>query len=125
MRRSPGGGRYDNARSGAGVIRQQSAKNGSVVIVAGCNARNVRAIKADIGKFAIAELGQFADIALIVPESLNHADERAQHGSLLVVPIQLLEKASSLQLNISDKAPRQKFQWCDAARCKMHGNGKK
>src|SRR6266853_380293 len=40
----------------------------------------VRAIKTDIGQFAIAKLGQFADIALIVPERLDHADEREQHG---------------------------------------------
>src|SRR5260370_24815135 len=59
---------------------QQSAGNGSAFIGAGCNARNVRAIKADIGQFAIAKLGQFADIALIVPERLDHADEREQHG---------------------------------------------
>src|SRR5262249_44269933 len=51
----------------------------SAVVGAGCNARDVRAIKADIGQFAIAELGQFADIALIVPERLDHADEREQH----------------------------------------------
>src|SRR6266849_7719176 len=54
--------------------------NGSAVIIAGRNAGNVRAIKADIGQFAIAKLGQFADIALIVPERLDHADEREQHG---------------------------------------------
>src|ERR1700716_3031656 len=84
-----GGGpcaRYDNARSKAGVIRLNSQlKNQSAVIGAGRNTRNVRAIKADIGQFAIAKLGQFADIALIVPERLDHADEREQHwGSLLV-----------------------------------------
>src|SRR5882757_252130 len=66
------GGRYPFVR--------QSADNGSAVIGAGCNARNVRTIKTDIGQFAIAELGQFADIALIVPERLDHADEREQHG---------------------------------------------
>src|SRR5712675_2008940 len=65
------GGRYPS---------QQSAEKRSAVIGAGCNARNVRAIKTDIGQFAIAKLGQFADIALIVPEGLDHADEREQHG---------------------------------------------
>src|SRR6266705_127440 len=65
------GGRYPS---------QQSAEKRSAVIGAGCNARNVRAIKTDIGQFAIAKLGQFADIALIVPERLDHADEREQHG---------------------------------------------
>jgi hypothetical protein len=52
----------------------------SAVIGTGCNARNVRAIQTDIGQFAIVKLGQFADIALIVPERLDHADEREQHG---------------------------------------------
>src|ERR1700690_1030957 len=74
-------GRYDNARGRSGRYpSRQSAENGSAVIGAGCNARNVRAIKTDIGQFAIAKLGQFADIALIVPERLDHADEREQHG---------------------------------------------
>src|SRR6266851_5956480 len=62
-------------------------KNGSAVISAGCNARDVRTIKADVGQFAIAKLGQFADIALIIPERLDHTDEREQHGSLLVITI--------------------------------------
>src|SRR4051794_475720 len=61
------GGRYP-------FVRQPNKR--SAVIVPGCNARNVRAIKADIGQFAIAKLGQFADTALIVPERLDHADER-------------------------------------------------
>jgi hypothetical protein len=59
---------------------RQSAKEQSTLVGTGCNARNVRAIKADIGQFAIAELGQFANIALIVPERLDHADEREQHN---------------------------------------------
>src|SRR3981081_783132 len=91
-------GRYDNARGEAGGVRLNSQlKNGSAVIDAGCNARNVRAIKANIGQFAIAKLGQFADIALIVPERLDHADEREQHSSLLVSTIQLLREPSSLK----------------------------
>src|SRR5712692_1926461 len=76
---------------------RQSSKKESAVISAGCNARNVRTIKADVGQFAIAKLGQFADIALIIPERLDHADEREQHGSLLVLTIQPLEGASSLK----------------------------
>src|SRR6202011_3041862 len=56
------------------------AECGSAVIIAGCNARNIRAIKADVGQFAIGELGQLGDVALIVPERLDHADEREQHG---------------------------------------------
>src|SRR5580692_5977863 len=72
-------------------------KDRSAVIGPGCNARNVRAIEADVGQFAIAKLGQFADIALIVPERLDHADEREQHGSLLAFTIQLLERASPLK----------------------------
>src|ERR1700675_5033782 len=84
-------------QNSAGVVRLNSRLKGSAVIGTGCNARNVRAIKADIGQFAIAKLGQFADIALIVPERLDHADEREQHGSLLVITIQPLEEASSLK----------------------------
>src|SRR5580704_12797862 len=52
----------------------------SAVVIAGCNARNVRAIKSNVGQFPIAELGQLRDIALIVAEGLNHSDEREQHG---------------------------------------------
>jgi hypothetical protein len=55
---------------------RQAAEQKSAAIGSGGNARNVRTIKADIGQFAIAELGQFADIALIIPERLDHADER-------------------------------------------------
>jgi hypothetical protein len=106
----------DNARSEAGVIRQQAADERSAVIVPGCNARYVRAIKADIGQFAIAELGQFADIALIVPERLDHADEREQHGSLLVSTIQRLEEASTVEMNIVQGFSFQKVKWCGAAR---------
>src|SRR6202166_831126 len=61
---------------------RQSAEVKSALVGTGCNARNVRAIKAEIGQFAIAKLGQFADIALIVPERLDHADEREQHGGI-------------------------------------------
>src|SRR6266478_5030580 len=65
----------------------------SAVIGAGGNARNIRAIQADISQFAVAELGQLVDIALVIPERLDHANEREQHGSLLVVStIQLLEE---------------------------------
>ena len=71
--------RNDNARHRAGAIRSQSAEAESAVIVAGCYARDVRAIKADVGQLAVAKLGKFGDIALIVPERLDHADEREQH----------------------------------------------
>jgi hypothetical protein len=69
----------DNARQwrALSVFRQWLE---STVVVAGRNARNVGAIKSDIGQFPIAELGQFGDIALIVAESLDHSDEREQHG---------------------------------------------
>src|SRR6516164_7628276 len=70
----------------AGVIRiLLRCGNGSAVVVAGSDARNVRAVQTDVGKLAIAERRQFGDIALVAPESLDHADEREQHGSLLVV----------------------------------------
>jgi len=48
---------------------QQMACGRLAVVGTGGNARNVRAVEADIGQFAIAELGQFADIALIIPEA--------------------------------------------------------
>ena len=86
-----------NARARRALSVHVRAERVSADIGAGCNARNVRAIKADIGQFAIAELGQFADIALIVPERLDHADEREQHGLSPCNSIQLLEEASSLK----------------------------
>ena len=92
--------RYDNARARRALSVQQSAESGSAVIGAGCDARNVRAIKADIGQFAIAELGQFADIALIVPERLDHADEREQHGSLLAIYDSALGGSLIVEMNI-------------------------
>src|SRR5579864_6726229 len=73
----------------AGAIRRQRLEL-SAVVVAGRNARNVRAVETDIGQFPVAELGQFGDIALIVAERLDHSDEREQHGSLLEFWIQLL-----------------------------------
>jgi hypothetical protein len=66
---------YDDARGVAGVIRCSVGRRQLSVVGTGGNARNVGAIKADIGQFAITELGQFGDIALIVPERLDHADE--------------------------------------------------
>ena len=87
----------DSARTRRALSARHWADGRSAVVVPGCNARNVRAIEADIGQLAIAELGQFADIALIVPECLDHADEREQHGSLLAGSIQPLEEASSLK----------------------------
>jgi hypothetical protein len=110
------GGRYPS---------QRWAETGSAVIAAGCNARNVRAIKADIGQFAIAKLGQFADIALVVPESLDHADEREQHGNLLVSTIQPLEAGRIVEMNIERNVALQKLLCCDAANRKTHGIGKK
>jgi hypothetical protein len=70
----------ENARNEAGVIRQfKRLKGKSAVIVAGRNARNVGAVEADVRQFAIAELGKLGNIALIVTEGLDHADEREQH----------------------------------------------
>src|SRR6202043_1179481 len=119
-------GKHHNARRWAGVIRLNSQlKNTSAVIGAGCNARNVRAIKADIGQFAIAELGQFADIALIVPERLDHADEREQHG---VVSLHLRFsswRSLTVEMNIDQNPLFQKTKWCGAASHIMHGIGKK
>src|SRR5689334_20253478 len=63
----------------AGAIRSFRAERVSAVVGAGCNARNVRTIEADVGQFAVAELGQFGDVALIIPERLDQADEREQH----------------------------------------------
>jgi hypothetical protein len=62
--------------AGRALSVRQAAEQKSAAIGSSGNARNVRTIKADIGQFAIAELGQFADIALIIPERLDHADER-------------------------------------------------
>ena len=66
---------------------------GSADIVAGCYAWNIRAIKAHISQLAIAELGQHSDIALTVPERLDHADERKQHLCFPCKSTQLLENA--------------------------------
>src|SRR5690242_16062159 len=65
-------------------VNQLSAEQ-SAVKGAGRNARDVGAIEADVGQFAIAELRQLVDVALIIPERLDHADEREQHGSLLSI----------------------------------------
>src|SRR5258708_17104599 len=99
--------------------------NRSAVIGAGRNARNVRAIKADIGQFAIAKLGQFADIALIVPECPDHPDEREQHVNLLVSTIQPLEGSFIVEMNIGQGSALKKLKCCGAAKPKMHGKGKK
>src|ERR1700694_5033529 len=81
------------------VVSQSAGE--SAVVGAGCYARNIRPIEADVGQFAIAKLGQLVDIALIVPERLDHADEREQHGSLLVIAIQPLEGRLIVEMNIA------------------------
>lgn len=58
--------------------------------MSGSNARNIRAIKADISQFAIVKPGQFRDIAPTIQERLDHTEEREQHDRLLAVEIQLL-----------------------------------
>src|SRR4051812_11756713 len=73
------GAKHDNARSGAGDVHSQVGKSGSAVVVASSDARDVRTIETDIGQFTIAELGQLRNVALILTERLNHADEREQH----------------------------------------------
>ena len=62
--------------AGRALSDANSRTSGSAIISPGCDTRDVRAIKTNIGQFAIAELGQFRDIALIVPERLDHADDR-------------------------------------------------
>jgi hypothetical protein len=114
------GARDENARSEAGIIRPSLEENGSGVIGAGCNARNVRTIKADIGQFAIAKLGQFADIALIVPERLDHADEREQHGVVSCLSDSAFGGSGIAGLCIAQNAAVQEFKWCDAANPKTH-----
>src|SRR6516162_5924528 len=68
--------------------------NGSAVVATGCHARDVRAIEADVGQLAIAKLGQFGDVAPIVPERLDQSDKREQHGILLAFRIQPLQAVS-------------------------------
>src|ERR1700723_2520004 len=122
MRLPPRG--YDNARSEAGVIRSSVGRGYSALIITGCNARNVRAIKADIGQFAIAKLGQFADIALIVPEPLDHANEREQHNKSPCLTIQLLRESFIVEMNIERHTALQKFQCCGAAKLILHSGSK-
>src|SRR5579863_2614197 len=117
---------YDNARGSAGVIRLEFRLSGlSALIVPGCDARNIRPIKTDIGQFAIAKLGQFGNVALIVAECLDHADEREQHGSLLVLRFSSWRRASSLQMNIRQDMGVQKALCCGAANLKSHGYRKR
>src|SRR5207244_11654344 len=80
MVRSEGSRIRQRPRQGGRYPSVQSAERGSAVIVAGRNARDVGTIEADVGEFAIAQLGQLVDVALIIPERLDHADEREQHG---------------------------------------------
>ena len=121
MRASGAFARYDNARNSAGVIRFRSqAGTVSAVVVAGCNARNIRPVETDIGKFAIGKLGQFSDIALIFPERPDHADEREQHGSLLKFMIQPLGDLI-IEMNIEECFAAQKFLCCAAAKRNLHG----
>jgi hypothetical protein len=90
------GGRYPFGSAG---------ENGSAVVVAGCDTRDVRAIKANVRQLAIAKLRQFTDVALIIPEGLDHADEREQHGySPKVSTIQLLEERLIVEMNIERHA---------------------
>src|ERR1700709_678842 len=71
----------------ASLIRQRPQRGGryrysgrsktrSTVIGPRGHARNVRTIKADVGQFTIAKLGQLAVVTLIIPERLDHSNER-------------------------------------------------
>src|ERR1700677_763918 len=121
MRVVPG---HDNARNSAGVIRLDRWPKSSALVITGRNAANVRAIKADIGQFAIAKLGQFADIALIVPERLDHANEREQHNKSPCLTIQLLRESFIVEMNIVRHTALQKFQCCGAAKLILHSGSK-
>jgi hypothetical protein len=92
--------KHDNARSGAGDVHSQVGKSGSAVVVASSNARDVRTIEADIGQFTIAELGQLRNVALILTERLNHADEREQHDNLLKIFDSALGQSVIVEMNI-------------------------
>src|ERR1700723_4478526 len=109
----------DNARQrrALSVFRQWLE---SAVVVAGRNARDVRAIKSNIGQFPIAELGQFGDIALIVAERLDHSNKREQHGSLLEFKIQLLKGTESSRVHIDAHTAVQKLKCCVAANLPVH-----
>ena len=82
------------------------------------------AIKANVCQLAIAKLGQFADIALIVPERLDHANEREQHGSLLRIYDSALGRNLIVEMNIGQSFSFQKIKWCGAAKHTTHGEGK-
>jgi len=71
-------------------------KDGSALIGAAAT-RGCPSDQGDIGQFAIAKLGQFADIALIVRNAWIMRMSESNMGSLLVFTIQLWRKASSLQ----------------------------
>jgi hypothetical protein len=45
-------------------------------------------------------------------------------GSLLVLAIQPLEEGLIVTANIGHAFALQQFQWCDAAKSKLHGFGK-
>jgi len=83
----------------AGVGRSQTEIE-QLVLGTGSDTLNVRAIDADIGELAIAELGQLVHVALVIPERLDHADEREEHGNLLVFTIQLFKKRCVVEANI-------------------------
>src|SRR5690349_12152036 len=123
MRLGRGGAKYDNARNVAGAIVVMISWNQSAVMVAGCNARDVRAIKADIGQFAIAELGQFSDVSLIVSERPDEADEREQHGILLTFQIQSLSRTLISEAEYRGVLRPRNSECCDAAKLDLHGFG--
>jgi hypothetical protein len=70
-----GGTRDDNARTMAGVIRGARGRNRSALVGSGGNAGNISPIEANIGQFAISQPGQLVQVALVVPERLDHADK--------------------------------------------------
>src|ERR1700760_1367891 len=92
--------RKENPRDTPGVFRPFNSAGRSAVIAASRNARNIRAIEANVGQFAIAELRELVDVALIIPERLDHADEREQHGSLLSIADSALGGSLIVEMNI-------------------------
>ena len=92
--------RNDNARISAGAIRSSEGRKASVLESAHRDSANVRAIEADIGQFTIAELGQFADVAMVVAVLAEEANDRQQHSGAPLVTIQCLKGHQIVEMNI-------------------------
>src|SRR5260363_453608 len=71
----------------------------------------------------VAELRQLGNVALILTERLDHADEREQHEKSPLVRDSVLRWNLIVEMNIEEIVAVRKRRCCDAAKPPAHSSG--